>query len=134
MDVFFEPHRIENIRKLFSIPFYFECKNVEPYHLARIYAVAGELVASTILTKEATPLFMKIHNKKNLRPVILQNEDIDVWLDKILNESDIQKIIDYDMPEVIINAYPINKDLYKRNGEGDRPYIIEKVEYEEIEY
>lgn len=31
-----------------------------------------------------------------------------------------------------MKAYPISKDLYKRNGEGDRVDIIEHMHYEEI--
>lgn len=133
VDGFFEPHRIEHVKKPFSIPFYFERKNKAPFHLAGIYAVAGSLVTFTILTKAATPMFAEIHNKKNRRPVLLQDADIDVWLDNSLNESDVQHVMDDDLPDAEINAWPISKDLYKRNGEGDREDIIERVTYEELE-
>jgi len=133
VDGFFEPHRIENVKKPYSIPFYFERKNGDPFHLAGIYAVAGDMVTFTILTKEATPMFAEIHNKKNRRPVILQDDDIDVWLDNNLNESEVYEVIDDDLTDAEINAYPISKDLYKRKGEGDRVDIIERVEYEDLE-
>ena len=87
----------------------------------------------TILTKAATPMFAEIHNKKNRRPVILQDDDVDVWLDNTLNESDVYNVIDDDLPDVDINAWSISKDLYKRGGEGDRPDIIERVEYADLE-
>ena len=42
-------------------------------HLAGIYAITKDkMVTFTILTKEASPLFAKIHNKKNRQPIILQ--------------------------------------------------------------
>ena len=134
VDGFFEPHRIENVKKPFSIPFYFHRKDDAPINLAGIYAVTpNKLVTFTILTKAATPLFAKIHNKKFRRPVILQDDDIDVWLDDTLTESDVYNVIDDDMPDADLNAYPISKDLYKRSGEGDREDIIDKVDYEELE-
>ncbi len=133
VDGFFEPHRIEHVKKPYSIPFYFERKDGKPVNLAGIYAVAGKLVTFTILTKAATPLFAKIHNKKNRRPVILQDDNIVVWLDNTLSADDVYNVIDDDLPDSDINTYPISKDLYKRNGEGNRPNIIEKVEYEDLE-
>lgn len=134
VDGFYEPHRIENVNKPYSIPFYFERKDGRPFNLAGIYAVTpDEMVTFTILTKEATPLFAEIHNKKKRRPVILKDRDIEVWLDNTLKEEDIAQIINNDIPDSDLNAYPISKDLYKRNGEGNRIDIIEKVDYPNLE-
>lgn len=134
VDGFYEPHRLENVNKPYSVPFYFERKDERPFNLAGIYAVTpDELVTFTILTKKATPLFAKIHNNKERRPVILRDDDIDIWLDSTLEESDIMGIIKNDLPDLDINAYPISTDLYKRNGEGDRPDIIEPVTYADLE-
>ena len=134
VDGFFEPHRIEK-GKPYSIPFYFHRKDNAPINLAGIYAVTPDkLVTFTILTKAATPLFAKIHNKKFRRPVLLQDDDIDVWLDPSLSEREVQNVIDDDMADADLNAYPISKDLYKRGGEGDREDIIEKVDYADIEF
>ncbi|WP_149304918.1 SOS response-associated peptidase [Pareuzebyella sediminis] len=134
VDGFYEPHTAKKNGKDFKIPFYFERKNKAPFHLAGIYAVTPDkLVTFTILTKEATPMFAEIHNRKNRRPVILQDDDIGVWLDSTLNESDVCNVIDDDLWDADIDAWPISKDLYKRGGEGDRPDIIEKVEYPELE-
>ncbi len=133
VDGFYEPHTAKKNGKDFKVPFYFHRKDDHPVNLAGIYAVTPDkMVTFTILTKAATPLFAKIHNKKFRRPVILKDADIDVWLDDALNEREVMEVIGDDMPDAKINAYPISKDLYKR-GEGDRPDIIEKVEYPEIE-
>jgi putative SOS response-associated peptidase YedK len=133
VDGFYEPHRIENTKRPYSIPFYFERKNGEVFNLAGIYAVAGKTVTFTILTKVATPMFAKIHNKKNRRPVILQDDDIAIWLDDSLTESAVKEAIHNDLSDSEINTWPISKDLYKRNKEGDRPDIIEKVHYDELD-
>lgn len=134
VDGFYEPHTAKKNGKDFKIPFYFSRKNENPVNLAGIYAITKDkMVTFTILTKEATPLFAKIHNKKNRRPVILSDEDIDVWLDNSLTEDDVLNVIEDDLADASINAHPISKDLYKRNGEGDRPDIIEKVAYAELE-
>jgi len=134
VDGFYEPHRVENVKKPYSVPFYFERKDDMPFNLAGIYAVTpDEMVTFAILTKKATPLFAKIHNKKERRPVILKDDDIDVWLDNDLGESDVLNLIENDLPDAAINAYPISTDLYKRNGGGDRPDIVEKVAYADIE-
>lgn len=133
VDGFYEPHQIENVKKPYSIPFYFERTNGSPFHLAGIYAVAGKLVTFTILTKEATPMFAEIHNKKNRRPVILNDDDIESWLSDSLNESEVSNLIGNDLLDEDINTYPVSKDLYKRNGEGDRTGIIDRVEYEDLE-
>lgn len=134
VDGFYEPHRIENVKKPYSIPFYFERKDNKPFNLAGIYTVTtDEMVTFTILTKKATPLFAKIHNKKERRPVILGDEALDKWLDGSLEKSDVLEIIKNDLPDTDIKAYSISTDLYKRNGEGDRPDIIEHVTYADLE-
>ncbi|WP_289645247.1 SOS response-associated peptidase [Maribacter aestuarii] len=133
VDGFYEPHTAKKNGKDFKIPFYFHRKNDTPFNLAGIYAVTKDkMVTFTILTKEATPLFAKIHNKKFRRPVILQDDDIDVWLDDTLQEDEVMEVMADDLVDEHIKAYPISKDLYKRGGEGDRPDIIEKVDYEEL--
>lgn len=132
VDGFFEPHRIES-NKPYSIPFYFHRKDNQFINLAGIYAVTPDkMVTFTILTKAATPLFSKIHNKKNRRPVLIKDTDINQWLDSSCNEPQIQKLIDFDMDDNQLKTYPISTDLYKR-GEGDREDIIEAVNYTDIE-
>ncbi|MDO6490162.1 MULTISPECIES: SOS response-associated peptidase [unclassified Cellulophaga] len=134
VDGFYEPHTATKNGKDFKIPFYFQRKNEAPINVAGIYTLTKDNVATfTILTKEATPLFSKIHNKKNRRPVLLQDADIDVWLDNSLTESDIINVIDDDMPDELLTTYPISKDLYKRDGQGNREGIITPVKYDEIQ-
>lgn len=133
VDGFFEPHTAKKEGKEFKVPFYFHKKNEGVINLAGIYAVTRDkMVTFTVLTKEATPLFARFHNKKQRRPVIIQDVDVDNWLNDTLNENEIMEILDNDLPDDLLKAYPISKDIYKRNGEGNRPDIIEPVHYEEI--
>lgn len=127
---FFEPHTAE---KKFKIPFYFERTNGALISLAGIYTVTKDGYNTfTILTKQATPMFAKIHNEKNRRPVILNDDDIDVWLDPTLTEDEIQEVIDQDMDDTGLRAYPVSKDLYSPKVDSNRPDIIEKVDYAEL--
>ena len=130
VDGFYEPHTAPN---KFKVPFYFHKKDKGMINLAGIYAVTKDKhVTFTILTREASPLFAKIHNSKKRRPVILEDSKIQEWLSDDLIETDVERLILNDMPDSEFDAYPISKDLYKR-GDGHREDIIEKVEYEEIE-
>lgn len=134
VDGFFEPHTARKNGKDFKIPFYFSCRNDAPISLAGIYTVTHDkLVTFTILTKTATPLFAKIHNLKNRRPVILPEENLDTWLSNDLIESDVNELIANDLPDELLRTHPVSKDLYKRNGEGDRTDIIKQMDYEELE-
>lgn len=134
VDGFYEPHTAKKNGKDFKVPFYFHRKDENLVHLAGIYAITKDkMVTFTILTKEATPLFAKIHNKKSRRPVILKDSDIDFWLSDALTENDISNLIQNDLSDEFLKAYPISKDLYKRNGEADRDDIIKPVVYDEVE-
>ncbi|KKM88542.1 hypothetical protein LCGC14_1257760, partial [marine sediment metagenome] len=63
----------------------------------------------------------------------LQDDDIEVWLDNGLKESDVNKVIEDDLPDSQINTWPISKDLYKRNGEADRADITDRVDYPDLQ-
>ena len=57
------------------------------------------------------------------RPIQLHNGN---------NESDVQDLIDDDLWEGDLEAYPITKDLYSRTVDSNYQGIIDKVEYEEV--
>ena len=132
---FFEPHTtpVKVKGKPFKVPFFFERKDREIVNLAGIYGFTNDGYATfTILTKAATPLFEKIHNTKKRRPVILHDEDVDVWLDNRLERQDIEHVIGGDMPDELINAYPVSKDLYSPKADSNREDITAEVAYDEI--
>lgn len=128
---FFEPHTAP---KKFKVPFYFERKNEDIISLAGLYTVTKDGYNTfTILTKPATPLFSKIHNTKFRRPVILNDVDIDVWLDSSLTEQDIKDVIEDDMPDELLSAYPVSKDLYNPRVDSDREDITRPMEYPQVD-
>ncbi|GGW22443.1 SOS response-associated peptidase [Arenibacter certesii] len=130
VDGFFEPHTAP---KNFKIPFYFERKDKSLLSLAGLYTTTKDgFNTFTILTKEATPLFKKIHNTKNRRPVILNDEDVQIWLNSDLTQNNILSVMQNDMDDAALHAYPISKDLYSPKVDSNRPDIINEVQYEEL--
>lgn len=141
VDGFFEPHttpaKVKG--KPFKVPFYFEQVDKKPINLAGIYTITNDkMVTFSVLTKKATPLFGLIHNQPSnedgsfRRPVVLEDNEAKYWLEQGHDADDIYDIIDNDLPDHEFSTWPISKDLNKRNGEGDRPDIIKKINYEEI--
>nr|WP_299486131.1 SOS response-associated peptidase family protein [uncultured Allomuricauda sp.] len=134
VDGFFEPHRIKPEKgKPYSIPFYFKKKNNDPINLAGIYTTTKDgWNTFAVLTKDATPMFEEIHNEKKRRPVIIADEDVDSWLHNDNDEDDVQQIIDDDMWEGELEAYPITRELYSRSVDSNRDEIIDKIGYDEL--
>ena len=135
VDGFFEPHntKVKVKGKDFKVPFYFHRKDGDPLYLAGIYTVTtDERWTFTILTKPATPLFAKVHNDKKRRPVLIAEDSIDAWLHPGNTQDDVQELIEDDLWEGELEAYPVSKDLYSRKIDSNYPEINEKVEYEEI--
>ncbi|WP_434035474.1 SOS response-associated peptidase [Formosa sp. 4Alg 33] len=57
---FFEPHEYKGKK----YPYHFKNEDESTMALAGLYTVIDTFITFTILTKEASPLFAKIHNKK----------------------------------------------------------------------
>lgn len=131
-----EPHHTNVVVKgsVFKVPFRFARKDDGFMNVAGIYGFSSDgLPTFSILTKAATPLFSKIHNKKNRRPVILHDKDIVKWLDKSTTQDELRALISRDMEDEELVAYPVHRDLYRTKVDSNRPDITEKVEYEELE-
>ncbi|MFS4417259.1 SOS response-associated peptidase [Maribacter sp. 2307ULW6-5] len=136
VDGFFEPHntQVKVKGKDFKVPFYFHHGESEPLFLAGIYTqTADERWTFTILTKAATPKFAQIHNDKKRRPVIIPEKNIGHWLRPDLTPEAVRQLMDRDEDEARLNAYPVSKDLYSRTVDSNRPDIIEKKEYREVD-
>lgn len=125
---FFEPHD-QNGKKY---PFYITSKSKEPIALAGLYTVIDTYITFTILTKDASPLFEKIHNKKKRQPVILDSENTHNWLSADLHESDIQELLHVDYPENKLDAYSVSKDLFSPKVDSNVKEILSSVIYEEL--
>lgn len=126
---FFEPHEFKGKK----YPFHIKQKDNDVLSLAGLYTIVGNQVTFTILTKTASPLFAKIHNKKKRQPIILQQEYEQAWLKNDLNKSDVEELIHTQYPEDNISAYAISRELFSPQINSDEPYILEKVKYEGVE-
>jgi len=112
---FFEPHE----HKGKKYPFHFKDKANQPLALAGLYTVIETFITFTILTKEASPLFAKVHNKKNRQPIILDIENTHNWLSVDLNKSDIKNVLKYRYPDQKLDTYPVSKDLFSSKMNSD---------------
>ncbi|SDE35097.1 Putative SOS response-associated peptidase YedK [Pricia antarctica] len=137
---FFEPHTCPK-PKNFKVPFYFEAEESKCLNLAGIYSITPDkYVSFALLTKEAEQgsRYAKIHNNKNRdgehRQVIpLADNQIQAWLSDDLKQDDVYEIMDNDLPEDRLQAYPVSKDLFSPKIDSDRPDIIKKVDYPQIQ-
>ncbi len=126
---FFEPHDYKGDK----YPFHFKDKENKPLALAGLYTVIDTFITFTILTKDASPLFAKVHNKKNRQPVILDDEYTHNWLSADLNETDIKDILKFTYPEESLDAYSVSRDLFSPKVNSDVETIIDEVRYEGVE-
>lgn len=125
---FFEPHEYKSKK----YPFHIKRKDDEVLALAGIYTSIQEVLTFTILTKPASPLFAKIHNKKNRQPILLTNNTQQNWLEDNLTQNQIQEIINNQYPEQELSTYTVSKDLFSPKINSNTPTIIEEVNYEGI--
>jgi putative SOS response-associated peptidase YedK len=126
---FFEPHDYKGKK----YPFYVSRKDNEAFALAGIYTLIEGLPTFSILTKAASPLFEKIHNKKKRQPVLIYTKYEQEWLNDNLDENDIKEFIDINYPEVELNPYTVSKDLFSPKILSDISSITEQISYEGVE-
>ena len=125
---FFEPHD----HKGDKYPFHFKDKENKLLALAGLYTVIDTFITFTILTKDASPLFAKIHNKKNRQPIILDDINAHNWLSTDLIENDIKDILKFTYPEEKLDAYSVSRDLFSPKVNSDVETIIDEVKYEGV--
>jgi len=125
---FFEPHD-QNGKKY---PFYITSKSEQPIGLAGLYTVIDTFITFTILTKDASPLFEKIHNKKKRQPVILDLENSHNWLSMDVSKSNIQELLDLDYPEKELKAYSVSRDLFSPKIDSNVERILDPEVYGDL--
>lgn len=87
----------------------------------------------SILTTEANLLMKEIHNQKQRMPLILKPEDELLWLDRNLDKSDIEALMQ-PFPDSFLKAYTVSKAIGNAKGNRNSPNAIEKVTYPELNY
>jgi len=119
---FFEPHTYSNKK----YPIHIKHQDNKLLSLAGLYTILGNTVTYSILTKEASPLFAKIHNQKLRQPVILNTDLENDWLNDHLKPSDINQIISDDYNDNAIEAYAVSRDLFRPQVNSNTPEILER--------
>ncbi|MCD4792695.1 MAG: SOS response-associated peptidase [Bacteroidales bacterium] len=87
-----------------------------------------EIHSFSIITCEANPFMLNIHNTKKRMPVILSQQEESIWLDENLNRNEINNLIkkkDYNF-----EAYTINKSLGNIKINSNTVDILKKYNYE----
>ncbi|WP_299780496.1 SOS response-associated peptidase family protein [uncultured Formosa sp.] len=92
---FFEPHEYKGKK----YPYHFKNEDDSPMALAGLYSVIDTFITFTILTKEASPLFAKIHNKKKRQPLLLDEEQTRNWLATDTTLAQVKDILSFNYPE-----------------------------------
>ena len=125
---FFEPHEYKSKK----YPYHFKNKDESSLALAGLYTVIDTFITFTILTKEASPLFAKIHNKKNRQPLLLDEEQSAYWLANDTHESQIKNILKFNYPESFLETYPISKALFSPKEDSNIITILDKVTFDGV--
>src|SRR5690606_922996 len=113
-------------------PFHIKQKDNDVLSLAGLYTLVGNVVTFTILTKKASPLFAKIHNKKNRQPIILQKDFEQDWLKDDLNENGIKELMNLNYNEEELSAYTVSRDLFQIKIDTNTESIVDEVVYDGV--
>jgi putative SOS response-associated peptidase YedK len=129
-DGFFEPHHENGIANP-----YFCYQPSKQYPEGDLFMFAGlynELddhsLTTTILTTEANGFFVQVHNKGKRMPLILEENHIEDWLDPGFNNQSINELMATGFTNKTFKAHPISRDLYKKNIDTNKPYIIKPIQ------
>ena len=131
-DGFFEPHKSAGN----SIPYfcYIPTNNFKDgrdlFAFAGIYSELeddSDSLSCSILTMEANPFFAEVHNTKKRQPLVLDEGLYQEWFDPNLKEENILELMKNGFTHKEFKAHPVSNDLYKRNIDTNKAYIIEAV-------
>jgi len=136
LDGFFEHHH----QKGKTFPYFIQRKDKELITIAGLWSEwvdkeTGELFTTfTIVTTEANPLMIKIHNNPKTSgprmPVILDDEGQDSWLSS--NEEQTIKSLLQPFPDNLLEAFTVRK-LRSKEAVGNVEAASEYFDYDELE-
>ncbi|WP_139854924.1 SOS response-associated peptidase [Aequorivita sinensis] len=131
-DGFFEPHKTagNSIPYFCYIPTDKYADNRDLFVFGGIYSEIEDdtnQFTCSILTMEANPFFTEVHNVKKRQPLVLDEELYGEWFNPDLNEGNVLELIKNGFTSKEFKAHPVSTDLYKRNLNTNKPYIIEEV-------
>ncbi|MBN1168635.1 SOS response-associated peptidase [Candidatus Woesebacteria bacterium] len=125
-DGFFEWKKIKLDEKEEKIPYYIRFKDHKIFSFAGIYIIlkdaeGKEIFTFAILTTKPNSLVAKIHNRM---PVILQEENEDLWLNSSASLNDLLKVLKPYSAKPM-TAHKISKKV--NSPRNDYPSILERA-------
>ena len=131
---FFE-HHDAGLKK--KVPFFIKVKGVEVFCFAGLYNYSpipdmetGELTGTfSVITRDANSLMAKIHNggnNSNRMPLVLTKELAEKWLTENLTDDEISAILNYQLPETEMEAWPVNTIRTRKEDSGK---VLEPVDF-----
>jgi len=88
----------------------------------------GEILNTfSIITTDANPLMAEIHNSKKRMPLILENKNIDKWLDKRAAKEVVQSIL-MPLEQNLMSAYKISKQVNSSRNNRNIPDILNPID------
>jgi putative SOS response-associated peptidase YedK len=128
-DGFFESKHVNKNK----YPHYIFLKDKALFAFAGIYNYHDDGVLScSILTMPANDFMEDIHNSAKRMPIILDPQFENTWLDESLTEDAVKDLIKVSFTKEELQAYPVSKDLNKRNVDSNNSFILSLVEYPEL--
>lgn len=125
---FFEPHEYRSKK----YPIHIKRQDNDVLSLAGLYTLIDGIITFTILTKTASPLFAKIHNKKKRQPLLLPQDLEGAWLNPELNKKDLKALIEVNYPENELQTFTVSRDLFSPKVNSDTPHILNQVSYDGV--
>ncbi len=86
----------------------------------------GYIDAFTIITGPANELMASIHNSAKRMPLMIDSNQIEIWLDPSLSKDDVKKLMK-PCDDRNMAAYPISKIFSKPKIDSNIPEIIEPI-------
>ena len=115
-----------------AYPYYVSVKGQEYFFMAGIYnpwvdQESGEVVDSfSILTTAANPVMEKIHNKKKRMPVILPEDQAELWIKDDLAYDGIAALAKFQFPAEQLAFHTIRKD-FRQLEEPREAFLYEEL-------
>jgi putative SOS response-associated peptidase YedK len=116
-----------------KLPFFIHPKEHEFFLLAGIYShwmdkQHNELIGTfSIITTEANELMADIHNTKKRMPLILDQRNMNDWIDDELPKSSVMELMQ-GCDDSNMAAHPVSKILSSKTVNSDIPEITEPVD------
>ncbi len=132
-DGFFEPHTVKGQ----NFPYYIRYTDSSIMSIAGIYTkLEDDSYTVSLITTLANEYFKEIHNKKNKHdeyrmPLILDKSDELDWLDLNLPLQQVNELL-HTFTDKEFESHTVSKDVMNSHVNSNHPYILNKVEYQEL--